>query len=342
MPATTEARLAFLQQADTYGISTGRVEVIETHMSWVFLIGDQACKLKKSVRNDYLDFSTVAARCHFCHEELRLNQRLAPGIYRSVDVLALDSSGQLHFGTDGEPVDCVVRMRRLPVTAMLDHALLNHQATSATMQQVAARMAAFHGALSPLYPEINAWLSTLEDEINRNESSLMKHPQPMLSEDVRALCKEQRHFLRKRTAWFSKRIQAGHIIEGHGDLRCEHVFINDNVGAIDCLEFQRTLRTLDCADEIAFLALDCERLQAPQLAAELLAAYWSCTNDWPPPALVHFYQALRACIRARIAIDHLNEQTFRHSPQWSKRTQEWLVLARRHQDCIKSDMEPPV
>lgn len=98
---------------------------------------------------------------------------------------------------------------------------------------------------------------------------------------------------------------------------------------------------VDAADEIAFLALDCERLQAPALADVLLKTYFAQSQDTPPAALVHFYQSLRAGIRARIAIRHLDEISCTQTTIWTQRAMHWLALAQQHQDCISATMDPP-
>ena len=103
---------------------------------------------------------------------------------------------------------------------------------------------------------------------------------------------------------------------------------------IDRLEFSAELRTLDCADELAFLGLECERLGAPQLGTVLLAAYLELTGDAPEPALIHFYQSYRAGIRAQLAAWHLREVRYRDSPKWPSRARQYLQLAAQHmQDC---------
>src|SRR3989338_3277770 len=108
-----EAKVAFLRQPQAYPEKPARIETIETHMSWVFLTPQHAYKLKKPVRYDYLDFSTVAARKKNCEEERRLNQRLAPGVYLNVIPLTLDSDGAMRLGEPGEILDWLVMMRRL-------------------------------------------------------------------------------------------------------------------------------------------------------------------------------------------------------------------------------------
>ncbi len=341
MSNSTEATLAFLRQPHLYGKGVTQVDVIETHMSWVFLAGDRVFKLKKPVCTDYADFRAVDTRCFYCHEELRLNRRLAPAVYLSVELLSRDANGKLCFGQSQERIDCLVHMRRLPESGMLAHALIHGAANSAVMQRVAARIADFHRHLPRLRPDPDAWRASLAAEIYRNESALLAHQPALPSDQVRALCDAQRAILQTQNAWFDARIRDGHIVEGHGDLRAEHVCIAGDIPIIDCLEFSRELRTLDAADEIAFLALDCERLQAPSLANVLLQTYFAQAQDTPPAALVHFYQSLRAGIRARIAIRHLDDIVCSQPALWTQRARQWLALAQQHQDCISSTMDPP-
>lgn len=315
--------------------------MIETHMSWVFLAGDRVFKLKKPVCTDYVGFRSVDTRCFYCHEELRLNRRLAPAVYLSVEALSCDADGKLCFGDSQERIDCLVKMRRLPETGMLAHALTRGAADAAVMQRVGARIADFHRHLPKLWPDPDTWRASLEAEIDRNERALLGHAQILPSDKIRALCHAQRSVLQLRAAWFDTRIRDGHIVEGHGDLRAEHVCITDDITVIDCLEFSRELRTLDTADEIAFLALDCERLHAPALADVLLRTYFAQLQDTPPKALVHFYQSLRAGIRARIAIRHLDDIAYIQPSPWIQRAMDWLALAQQHQDCISATMDPP-
>lgn len=347
MAETPPATLRFLRRPETYGnIST--VEAVETHMSWVFLAGQYAVKLKKPLHTPYLDFSNMEARCHACHEELRLNRRLAPDVYLSVETISRDANGTLRFGTDGEPVDCVVRMRRLPERVMLSNQLVKGTVGSAVLRAVAARIACFHRSLPALRPAPHDWRRAISETISENTSALLAYPHCLSMAAIDHLGRQQRTFLLSHGAWIDARIQQGCMVEAHGDLRAEHVFISHQVGAIDCLEFSAALRQLDCADEIGFLALDCERLAGETVAIALLKQYQIIANDFPPPALLHFYQSLRAAVRARLAILRLSEQSHRPHHEWVDRARLWLQLSLKHaalvqpdQACIRSTTEPP-
>ena len=147
---TLDTKLAALHQPSAYPGPPPTVEAIETHMSWVFLTPQTAYKLKKPVRYDHLDFSTLEARRFYCLEELRLNRHLAGSVYVDAVALALDTDGALRIGGQGQVVDWLVRMHRLPAPLMLDRMLENGTATSAHLRSVAKLLADFYRGLAPV------------------------------------------------------------------------------------------------------------------------------------------------------------------------------------------------
>jgi aminoglycoside phosphotransferase family enzyme len=172
---------------------------------------------------------------------------------------------------------------------------------------------------------------------------ILSRPVYQLSiEQVHRLCHAQRAIVIDQPNWFDARVRHDRIVEGHGDLRPEHVCLQPEVAVIDCLEFSRDLRIVDPVDELAYLALECERLGMPQLGAVLLQVYGERTGDWPNLELVRFYQGFRAALRATIAIRHLDEEKFRYSSEWRRRAGDYLRLAQCHQDAIDSDIDSPV
>ena len=133
---------------------------------------------------------------------------------------------------------------------------------------------------------------------------------------------------------FDERVRIGKIIDGHGDLRPEHICLTPTVKIIDCLEFSRDLRILDTIDELAFLALECERLGSARLGDTLLHSYANISGDIADARLLNFYRSFRACMRAKIAIRHLDEEKFRYSAEWRRRAMEYLRLAKRYLDLV--------
>jgi aminoglycoside phosphotransferase family enzyme len=332
---TLESKVAFLRQPSSFPEPTYRVEAIETHMSWVFLTDGYAYKLKKPVRYDFLDFSTVEARRYYCDEELRLNRRLAAKVYLSLAAVKLDSVGHLQLDGDGTVIDWLVKMRRLPTRNMLDYAIKHGTASAADVGKVAARLAAFYRACTPIAIDPVMYRSRFLINIDAHVQELSQPAYQLPSEQVSGIGSAQRAALQNMARLFDDRVQSGKIVEGHGDLRPEHICLDPELNIIDCLEFSRDLRIVDPVDEIAFLAMESERLGAIGLGAVLLRTYCEMSNDSPAAALIHFYQSYRASLRATIAIRHLNEEKFRYSPEWPRRALEYLQLAEQHIACCQ-------
>lgn len=325
-----EAKLAFLRQASSYPEPTYRVEAVETHMSWVFLTDRFAYKLKKPACHDALDFCTIEARRFYCEEEIRLNRRLAPHVYLETVPLSVDSHGHLQLVHNGCITDWLVKMRRLPADRMLDVVLRKDAGDAIDMRRIATLLAGFYAnaAAGGFTPE--QYRNQLQTEIERNLSSLCMPAYQLPAERIRRVCAAQSGLLERHPGLFDERVRAHRIVEGHGDLRPEHVCLIPELAIIDCLEFSRELRTVDAIDEVAFLALECERFGAADLGATLLSEYERQSGDVPEPSLVDFYQSYRAGTRARIAILHLDEEKFRHSAEWRRRAMDYLHLAERH------------
>jgi len=328
--AALEAKVGFLGRPDAYPEATARVEAVETHMSWVFLTDTHAYKLKKPVCYAYLDFSTIEARRLDCEQEVRLNRRLATDVYLGVMPLVLDSEGRLHLGGAGEVVDWLVRMVRLPADRMLDHLLRSGAVTAPEITRLARRLAHFYATAGAEAITPEAYRQSLAERIGDNLRELAS-PEFGLDPDLPVtLAHLQLSFLQRHAELFDSRVRQGRIVEGHGDLRPEHVCLLPEPVVIDCLEFNREFRILDPADELGYLALECERLHAPHVGRWLLDGYGEASGDVPPDRLVHFYQSCRAVLRAKLALWHLRDDG-RHPPgKWVATAMDYLELAQRH------------
>ena len=328
--ATLHDKVAALREPAAYPEATTAVEAVETHMSWVFLTDAHAYKLKKPVRYDVLDFRSLAARRFFCGEELRLNRRLAPDVYLDVVPLVACSDGNLRIGATGTAVDWLVKMRRLQADAMLDALLARRAATPEQLRSVGVRLAQFHRGQPPAPLDVASYRALLLRHIDEYERELCEPAGALPRDRVTALCAQQRLLLQALAPCIDARVAAGRIVEGHGDLRPEHVWLGEPPAIIDCLEFAPELRWLDGADEAGYLALECERAGTAVLGRVLMEAWREAGGDTAPAALVHFYQSCRACSRARLAIRHLREERYRASPVWRRRALRYLALAQRH------------
>jgi aminoglycoside phosphotransferase family enzyme len=324
------AKVDFLKRPAAYPDSPAQVVAIETHMSWVFLTEGYAYKLKKPVRYPYLDFSTLEARRLDSEAEVRLNSRLAPAVYLGVTPLVCDRDCKLSLGGPGQVVDWLVKMLRLPAERMLDQLILNASVGEAEIRGLAHYLARFYASATKHVVTAEAYRQHLGHGIAANLEALDKPEFRFDHQLLEGLRRAQLAFLEMHKELFEARTIDGRIVEGHGDLRPEHVCLLAEPVVIDCLEFNQEFRMLDPVDELGYLALECERLGAPEVGSWLLDTYAEYSGDRPPPTLVHFYQSCRAVMRAKLSIWHLHDDD-RHEPdKWIAAAKGYLELAKRH------------
>lgn len=323
-----ETRIAFLSRAQSYPEPTANVASIETHMSWVFLTDHYAYKLKKPVRTADVDLRDLAARFHNCLEEVRLNRRLTSGVYLETVPLSQDAAGRLTLTGDGDAVDWLVKMRRLPGERMLDRLIAERSVQRADVEAIVDKLYAFYRLSSPVDISALDYRREFAAAIEAHAREL-EDPEYSLPAALIERASAPQLALLKQAAMFDARVHERRIIEGHGDLRPEHICLQGETQIIDCLEFSFRLRTLDPVDELGFLALECERLGAPYIGREILDLYRRRSGDAAPDSLAAFYQGHRALVRATLAARHLREP-FADSVKWTARARHYLELACAH------------
>lgn len=322
-----EDKIAFLSRPESYPEHTQRVETKQTHMSWVFLTDTHAWKLKKPSRFNHLDLSSPEARRRNCQEEVRLNQRLAPNVYRGVVPLTVGKGNALQLDKPGIIDDWLVCMRRLPSDRMLDQAIVNGTWTKEDLRKVGALLADFYSSAPPIPLTSEYYLDQLRSELESSRDELANLKYALSGPLIESTVNDGLKFLVQHRDLLNERVQAGRIVEAHGDLRPEHICLEDEPVIIDCLEFNRNLRVLDPASELMFLDLECDRLGAPEIGRLILAIYCERTGDNPPRRLLEFYRTYHACVRAKVAIWHLRDHDVRDRAKWTTRAHEYLQIA---------------
>lgn len=281
------------------------VELVQTHISYVFLLGSRVYKVKKPVRFAFLDFSTLERRRHFCHEEVRLNRRLARGVYLGVRaIVARDGGFALAVEDAPDAVEYAVEMRRLPADRVLVQLLERGAATPELIERIAEHLVAFHAA-ADAGPAIAAAgdpgaVARLMDDDFAEVAAL--HGDTISAADDRAIqdwCHAQ---LRRHDPLLRRRQSEGRVRDGHGDLHAEHIYCLDEgvLQIVDCIEFNPAFRHRDVAADLAFLAMDLEYRGHPALAARLVATYAARSGDAELPALVPLFACHRAYIRGKV------------------------------------------
>ena len=323
--ASLAANIAFLSRPENYPDATASVHVRETHMSWVFLTERYAYKLKKPVRYPFLDFSTLERRHNNSDEEVRLNRRLAPGVYLGVVALARDPTGRLRLEGAGEPVEWLVKMRRLPDECMLDRAIAARRVPAERIANAARLLVDFYHGTPVVTLAADIYRRRINDRLETSCTALLQARYSLPAARIQTVCSAQRSFVARHPAMIDAR--ASHVREAHGDLRPEHVCLLPAPVIIDCLEFNRDFRLLDPVDELSFLALECERLGNLGVGQTFLDTYRHATRDIPPAELIAFYQSLWAMLRARLCVWHLDDPTVSTPTKWITLALDYLALA---------------
>jgi aminoglycoside phosphotransferase family enzyme/predicted kinase len=307
---------------------------IETHISHVVLTGPYAYKFKKPVNLGFLDFSTLEQRRFYCHEELRLNRRLAPELYDSV-VAITGTADDPHLDGEGTAIDYAVRMRQFPAGARLDEVSDRGELTNAHIDQIVATLAAFHRHAPASGPQsLHGTPASVGDRVRQNFEQIEAHCadttvhaqlQPLRTwSETQLLALHEDFELRRREGW---------IRECHGDLHLANMaLIDERVVIFDALEFSDDLRWIDPLCEVAFLYMDLEHRGHSMLARRLLNGYLEAANDYQGLGLFQYYLAYRAMVRAKVAAieAHQHAKEPARAKTALKTLQSYLDLATRY------------
>lgn len=296
-----------LERAAAYPQERGPVTVHQTHISVVFLTQTSAYKLKKAVDLGFLDFRTLESRKHFCDEEVRLNRRLAPDVYLGVLPVTRGPDGY-RIGGEGDPVDYVVHMRRLPADATLLARVERDEADEALVARVARRIAAFHleargGADVAEQGRLDVVARNARENFQQTEAHVGRTVHASVFARVKEATETALAALGPR---IEARAQAGIPRDTHGDLHLDHVYVFPereppaDLAIIDCVEFNRRFRWADPVADMAFLAMDLAFRGRGDLAAAYARAWFTVREDPDGEALVPFYLAYRAVVRAKV------------------------------------------
>ena len=294
---------AALVRPEFYPDRPDRVDVRETLVSWVFLAGDRAYKLKKPLVLPFLDYGTRQRRREMCGEEVRLNRRLAPDLYLGVRAVAASADG-LALAAEDDPraVDYLVEMRRFDEQRTLAAKLERGELKRGEVVALARVLARFH-TRAPRAAAIGVPVLAVERRMTENFHELLAIVEQRAEiEWVLALERFAHAFVVAHAQMLNARARRGCVREVHGDLRAEHVLLDETLQVIDCIEFDRGLRELDVADDLAFLVMDLAAVGGERFARVLVRAYRDAGGDPGDDRLIAFYAAYRALVRAKVAL----------------------------------------
>ncbi|MEE9935453.1 MAG: AAA family ATPase [Deltaproteobacteria bacterium] len=299
-----------LTRPDFYPHRPAAVEMVQTHISWVFIAGDLVYKVKKPVNFGFLDFTTLEKRKFYCEEEVRLNRRLAPSIYLDVVPIVRREDGRLRPGGPGDVVDYAVRMKKLPLDRMLKILLAQGRADAKVMDAVARRIARFHreaetgGAIDEMgRPAIIR--HNQEENFAQTEKYVNRTIPAYQYDFIREYVEK---FLNVHSELLERRVAEHRIRDCHGDLHLEHICIADDILVFDCIEFNERFRFGDVAAEVAFLTMDLDYNGYPERAEDFARSYLDDSGDRDVPALLNFYRSYYAYVRGKVTSFRLDQK----------------------------------
>ena len=301
--STSAQLISSLLREEIYPHPVTKLELIETHISWVILTGPYAYKLKKPINLGFLDFSLLAQRKFYCEEELRLNRRTAPNIYLQT-VAITGSATQPQLEGEGEAIEYAVKMRQFEQAAQLDNLLADGGLAGPHMDAFAQLVAEFHQQIEVAGADLeygdaeHVWQPAGQNFTQLRECQLSSEQLQLLDELQHWSVAE---YQRLKTL-LAQRKQQGFIRECHGDMHLRNLaWIDDQAVAFDGIEFNANLRWIDVMSEVAFLVMDLHDRQQAKLAQRFLNGYLERSGDYAGVSLLPFYLVYRALVRAKVA-----------------------------------------
>lgn len=298
-----------LLNPEAYPEKIQSVELVQTHISFVFLTERFVYKVKKPVNFGFLDFTTLEKRKYYCEQELILNRRLSPEVYIDV-VSVVERKGRHWLWGEGKIVDYAVKMKRLPMERLMKNLLLNGELEEEMLDRVAEKIAKFHKN-AERSPEIDRYgqIETIKFNTDENFQQTEKYIGKTITQKQFEELKEYTdNFYRTKAELINRRIKDGRIRDCHGDLHMEHICImEDDIVIFDCIEFNERFRYSDTAADIAFLAMDLDYYGRRDYSDKLMEFYVEHSDDREVMEMLTFYKIYRAWVRGKVASFKLDD-----------------------------------
>lgn len=335
--------LDFMLNPSFYPHNPDRVELIQTHLSWVFLAGSLVYKVKKPVDFGFLDFTTLEKRRFFCSEEIRLNRRLCPEIYLGTVPVNRNENGAFALNGPGHTVEWAVEMKRMTDDGLMSVLIERDEIEKRDLKGIKELLIPFYQKVSA--PEEKLFLGSLEtvrENCEENFSQIRDFVDSALSEEVyQQIMAYTRQFMAENEKLFSKRQKDGWIVEGHGDLYSANICFDrskDKIYIFDCIEFNERFRYGDVAVDVAFLSMDLDFLGLCDLSSYFIRIFQQDLNDAELKQLLDFYKCYRAVVRGKIGCftwssPAVDEKTRNKGMEQAKR---YFRLAFRYAEGVKT------
>jgi aminoglycoside phosphotransferase family enzyme len=296
-----------LMKPEAYEEDPGSIEMVQTHLSVVFLTRDLVYKLKKAVNFGFLDFTTLEKRHFFCEKELKLNRRLCGDMY--LEVVPINKASFVKIRGEGETVEYSVKMKRMPQEKIMSKLLEENKVDDKIVDRIARIIAEFHSkAETNKRISMFGSLATIETNWSENfEQTEEFIGKTISSEDFNLIRNKVAGFMKKNTVLFKKRMSESLVRDCHGDIHSGNIFVTDRIYIFDAIEFNERFRYSDVAADIAFLAMDLDFKKRTDLSNFFVRKYVEYSRDQELPKLLPFYKCYRAFVRGKVTSFKLND-----------------------------------
>jgi aminoglycoside phosphotransferase family enzyme len=288
-----------LMKPEAYDEEPGRIDLIQTHISFVFLTGNFVYKVKKAVDLGFLDFTTLEKRRFFCEKELELNRRLCGDMY--LEVVPINRSNAIKIKGEGETIEYAVKMKRMPQESMMSRLLEENKVDTTLIDRIAKILAEFHSKAETNTRISEFGSSAIETNWKENFQQTEEFVGKTLSmKDFKLIRKNIEDFMKRRVPLFEKRMAEGRIRDCHGDVHSGNIFVTDGIYIFDAIEFNERIRYTDVAADVAFLAMDLDFKGRPDLSDFFVKSYVEYSGDQELIKLLTFYKCYRAYVRGKV------------------------------------------
>jgi len=290
-----------------YDEEPGQIELIQTHISFVFLTRNFVYKVKKAVDLGFLDFTTLEKRRFFCKKELELNRRLCKDMY--LEVVPINRSDIIKIKGKGEAIEYAVKMKRLPQEKMMNRLLEEKKVDNKLIDRIAKIIAEFHSR-AETNRRISRFgsLEIIETNWKENFDQTREFVGTTLSRENFKLARERiDDFMKRNESLFEKRIAEGRVRDCHGDIHSGNIFVTDGIYIFDAIEFNDRFRYSDITSDIAFLTMDLDFKARTDLSNFLVERYVQYSEDQGLTELLPFYKCYRAYVRGKVTSFELKD-----------------------------------
>jgi aminoglycoside phosphotransferase family enzyme len=289
-----------LMKPEAYDEDSGSIELVQTHISFVFLTKRFVYKVKKAVDFGFLDFTTLEKRRFFCEKELELNRRLCGDMY--LEVVPINKANAIKIKGAGETVEYAVKMKRMPQERMMSKLLEENKVDDKLIDRIAKVIADFHSKAetSRRISEFGS-LAIIETNWKENFNQTKEFVGKTIStEDFKLIHERVEDFMKRKVSLFEKRRAEGRVRDCHGDIHSGNIFVTDGIYIFDAIEFNERFRYSDVAADVAFLAMDLDFRERPDLSDFFVERYIKYSGDQELAKLLPFCKCYRAYVRGKV------------------------------------------